>query len=207
MDNNDLSFTISKPIRLVCRSWFYPIEIDNYSLRLIAPHINCSVVFYLGEGDAKYQTITIRLIRNVTISLLSDYFTIICEDPKKKHFYPSLPYASIHYNSTILKRLSKRNKRKEDHFNIVIVGLDSVSRLQFERMLPLTFDYITNTMNGIVLKGRLIYLKQKDRKRLEQNNRLSLFFFLGSLSKTKTIFSIKACNKRKNMFEKLKDAL
>lgn len=95
-----------------------------------------------------------KLIFNVSIPLLSDYFTIECDDPIKKTFYPKLPYASIHYNVNTRQRLENyKSKDEEDDFSILMLGLDSVSRLQFQRMLPQTYDYITKQLDAIVLQG------------------------------------------------------
>ena len=101
----------------------------------------------------------IVLTYNVSVSLPSDYFTVECNDAvqnglssTRKAFYPQLPYASIHNNTRVRERLSKATAGSDD-FNVLVLGLDSVSRLQFERMLPQTFRYITKEMDGIVLKG------------------------------------------------------
>jgi len=146
---------ISNDIQPKCQSWFYPIVIDDYNLRPSLSYLNCIAIFYLGEGDGQYRKIPITLIYNFSIPLLSDYFTIECEDPNKKNFYPKLPYISIHYNRNIRQRL-ENIKKEDDDFNILVLGLDSISRLQFQRMLPQTYKYITNQLNGIVLKGLLI---------------------------------------------------
>ena len=126
--------------------------------------MNCTALFYLGEGDRRYEKVPIKLVHNLLIPLLSDYFTIQCAEQMKHNspaakekLYPSLPYASIHFNPTVRQRLSSVKKQYDD-FNVLVLGLDSISRLQFQRMLPETFDYVTNVMNGIVLKGLLRYL-------------------------------------------------
>jgi hypothetical protein len=146
----------------VCRSWFNPISIDNTAVKLIASNVNCTASFSTGEGDNKYDDVSIRLIYNQSMSLLSDYFTIACTDKfesndstTKKNFYPKLPYAAIRKDSTVLKRLNKQKATTIDDFNILMLGLDSISRLQFERMLPRTYHYITKTLDGIVLQGKL----------------------------------------------------
>lgn len=36
---------------------------------------------------------------------------------------------------------------------VAVVGLDSVSRLNFMRQLPKSFKVITDTLDGVVLKG------------------------------------------------------
>ncbi len=152
LDNDELDFTISKNIKPKCQSWFYPVIIENYNIRLILPHLTCNAIFHLGEGDGSYRKVPVTLIYNIDIPLLSDYFTIQCSDPKKINFYPKLPYASIHYNPTIRQRL-ENIKKEEDDFDILVVGLDSISRLQFQRMLPKTYEYLIQELNAIVLKG------------------------------------------------------
>ena len=116
-------------------------------------------MFVLGRGDGQYYDVPITLVYNLSVILISDFFTVECEDhsaqnasTKKRSFYPKLPYASIHYNPTIQQRLAKV-KRRDDDFNVLILGLDSISRLQFERMLPQTYQYITQDMNGTILQG------------------------------------------------------
>ena len=159
LSNDGLDFTFPKNFRPVCRSWFSPVLIENYALRLIESSLNCTAVFSLGEGDGTYHQVPVQLIFNSSHLLLSDYFTVECSDLSqhnsstiKRHFYPKLPYASIHYNRRVRERLKKVNQNKED-YNILILGLDSISRLQFERMLPQTFHYITKELHGIVLQG------------------------------------------------------
>ena len=124
--------------------------IENFNIRLVIPDIDCDAIFYLGQGDRRYQKVPIRLIYNLNIPLLSDYLTVKCDDPKKKIFYPKLPYASIHYNPTVRQRLKSND---DNDFNVLVLGFDSVSRLQFKRMLPQSYEYLTKELNGIVLKG------------------------------------------------------
>jgi hypothetical protein len=115
----------------------------------------------MGEGDRQYHNVPVALVYNFSIPLISDYFTVQCKSEIKRYFYPKLSYASIHYNPTIRERLANVKQEEDDDFNILVLGLDSISRLQFQRMLPQTFDYITKELNGIVLKGLLINLNLK----------------------------------------------
>lgn len=69
--------------------------------------------------------------------------------------YPDIPYISIRYDRNVRQRHAAIPKQK-DGLNILILDLDSVSRLQYERMLPKTYAYITKKLNGIVLKGQFI---------------------------------------------------
>jgi hypothetical protein len=156
-----LKFAVPKTIHTNCRSSFFPVSIDNYAVRLIHKYRICTVHFYLGQGDRHYRNIPIVLPYNVNISLLSDHFTVQCKQPNnaltsiKRTSHPAMPYASIRYDQNVRRRLAAVTKQNDD-FNLLILGLDSVSRLQFERMLPKTFAYVTKTLDGIVLKGQFI---------------------------------------------------
>lgn len=115
----------------------------------------------MGQGDGQYEQISIILHYNVSVSILSDHFIVQCNKSKNELSSVSqassfeVPYISIRYDRKIRRRLATVTKQKDD-FNILILGLDSVSRLQFERMLPKTFAYITKKLNGTVLKGQCI---------------------------------------------------
>ena len=147
-----MKFANYKPINPVCRSGFSPVTVDNYTVRLIQKDLACSVVFYLGRGDRPYRPTSISLPYNTSISLLSDHFTVQCNDLLKRTSLPTVPYISIRYDENVRQRLAT-TKKNPDNFNILILGLDSVSRMQFERMLPKTFAYITKELDGIILKG------------------------------------------------------
>ncbi len=58
---------------------------------------------------------------------------------------------AIRYDSKVRRRLAAVTKQKDD-LDALILGLDSVSRLEFERMSAETFAYITGKLDGIALK-------------------------------------------------------
>lgn len=92
------------------------------------------------------------------MKFFDDHFIVRCNQSKtilpliNRTSHLEVPYISIHYARSIRQRLAAVTKKKDD-FNILILGLDSVSRLQYERMLPKTYAYITKKLNGIALKG------------------------------------------------------
>lgn len=150
MSTHGLRFANYKTINPVCHSKFFPVSIDNFTVRLIRKDLTCSVIFYLGRGDRHYTPTPVSLPYNVNISLLSDQFTVQCNRLLKQ--LPTVPYMSIRYDKDVRQRLAK-TKTYADDPNILILGLDSVSRMQFERMLPKTFAYINKDLDGIVLNG------------------------------------------------------
>ncbi|UJR27753.1 hypothetical protein I4U23_009026 [Adineta vaga] len=151
-NNIDLNITFQTSLSPTCKSQFHPVILEDHHLRLTIPQMDCFATFYSGEGDRSYKRTQIRLTYNQTTSLLSDYFSLQCDSMRGRNSHPRLSYASIHYNEHVHQRLA-HVKRKEDDFNVLVIGLDSVSRLQFERMLPETFDYMTKELDSIILKG------------------------------------------------------
>ena len=102
LNNDELYFTIPKSLNNQNVNHGFILLLLKISIfDLFIPDIDCDAIFYLGQGDRRYQKVPIRLIYNINIPLLSDYLTVTCDDPKKKIFYPKLPYASIHYNPTV----------------------------------------------------------------------------------------------------------
>lgn len=82
-----------------------------------------------------------------------------CSDPRRKSSttgkelsYPSLPYNAIHFNQKIHDNAQELNS-SEENINVLIIGLDSISHLQFQRMLPDTYRYLTNEMKAQILQG------------------------------------------------------
>ena len=154
MYNDELVFPISKTVQPKCHSWFQPIVIENYAIRLVIPNLVCTAMFHLFRGDQRAQIVPVSLIYNFDVILLSDHFIVQCEDPKKEKFYPKLSFASIHHDPIVRQRLANVSKDEhQDDFNVLVLGVDSISRLQFQRMLPQTYNYLTQNLNAIILKG------------------------------------------------------
>ncbi|XP_013792662.1 uncharacterized protein LOC106476559 [Limulus polyphemus] len=67
-------------------------------------------------------------------------------------------YSNIHAhirNTSFLKKPKSKayNVKKKVYYNVVIFGLDSLSRLSFIRLLPRTYNYLQGTMKGFVFRG------------------------------------------------------
>ena len=159
--NADLNVTDQRKLSSTCNAKSYPVIIENNRVRLTRPYFDCIVTFYLGQGDASYKRTSTKLIYNRTTQLLSDYFDLQCGRTMRRSASSRVPYASVHHNEHVHRRLANF-PRKEDEFNVLVLGIDSVSRLQFERMLPNTFDYLTKELEAVVLKGLWIVVKFKN---------------------------------------------
>ena len=148
-----LNYVSTKKYRSKCHTWFHPIEIRNHHIRLVIPNINCDAIFYVSQGDRAVQKVPIHLVYNFDIPLLNDHFTVQCEDPDRQKFYPKVPYASIHFNTKTRQRLAQFQKQNDD-YDVLVLGFDSISNLQFQRMLPESYEYLTKNLGSTILQGR-----------------------------------------------------
>ncbi|KAL0273994.1 UNVERIFIED_CONTAM: hypothetical protein PYX00_006541 [Menopon gallinae] len=77
----------------------------------------------------------------------TDFVFVYC----RKYLW--LPNVYSMYHAFAQKKDTARTFRDEAEVGVAVVGFDSVSRLNFMRQLPQSYHYITNNMNGVVLKG------------------------------------------------------
>ena len=80
--------------------------------------------------------------------IISDFFTAMCVGD-----FSNKTYADLH--SGIYKKNTKIYPLPINAmgFNVLILGLDSVSRMAMQRLFPKTYTYVTDTLGGIVLEG------------------------------------------------------
>jgi hypothetical protein len=73
--------------------------------------------------------------------------------------YLACPRANIRKNPNDIKKKEKKEetqqekRARESRLNVVIWGQDSLSRNTFIRKLPITFKYLQEKLDGIILKG------------------------------------------------------
>ncbi|XP_067124514.1 uncharacterized protein [Centruroides vittatus] len=78
------------------------------------------------------------------ITLSSDFVLVTCSN-----FYGVDIYSAIH---THVRNID--TKRSSNHsFNVLIFGLDSMSRLSFIRLLPNTYQYLKDNMKSFIFRG------------------------------------------------------
>ena len=111
--------------------------------------LNCEVVpWYRGNGD-DYDDIKFghRLELAYSMRVPSDFMKVRCWTKDNLKLYTNLHFA-------IKRRKNfKPVSKKSMGFNVVILGFDSVSRMNWMRVLPKTHEYFTEKLGGHVLKG------------------------------------------------------
>ena len=82
-------------------------------------------------------------------NLLTDAFEVMCTSTSGKK------YSNIHacISQTPSSKTSSETSTNTDRFNVIILGLDSLSRAMFQRVLPNTHAYFTEVLGGTVLEG------------------------------------------------------
>lgn len=86
------------------------------------------------------------------VPLENDFFHIKCESKDKLTWKNIM--AGVRRNETIVKRLKTVKPPAEAlKLNVLMFGLDSMSRLHYIRKLPKTYKYLTDVLKGVVLKG------------------------------------------------------
>lgn len=80
------------------------------------------------------------------IMLKYDFVTVSCYNFAGISYYTN-------YHTHISKITSKKYQNDEKHYNIMLLGIDSLSRLAFIRQMPKTYRYLTKTMGAYVLRG------------------------------------------------------
>ncbi|GFS53414.1 uncharacterized protein NPIL_44221 [Nephila pilipes] len=86
------------------------------------------------------------------INLEGDFSIVECESEKKKQWTNLL--VGIHRNETLVRKVrSLKPPPNSMKLNVIMYGLDSMSRMHFIRKLPKTYKYLTEELKAIVLKG------------------------------------------------------
>ncbi|XP_055896202.1 uncharacterized protein LOC106060355 isoform X1 [Biomphalaria glabrata] len=113
-------------------------------------NIRCDLFPVLKESDFKVvEGEPLKDFKNGT-RITHDFFRVACtaDDGAKYHNW----HAGIRHDKDILKRKASREVKGLD-VDVIMIGLDSVSRLAWQRHLPLTWDYFVNVLNGIEMEG------------------------------------------------------
>lgn len=81
-------------------------------------------------------------------SLISDAFRVSCTAADGKAYSNTHACIAPQFQSVQAKHL-----QSSDNFNVLILGLDSLSRQMFMRLLPKTHKYFTEVLGGSLLEG------------------------------------------------------
>jgi hypothetical protein len=122
-------------------------------------YISASVVKRHGEINCTYTPIgnsndNFKRLKPVypmlnNTDLMTDAFEVLCKANDGKI------YSNIHacISRKPSPKSSKTTSSETDRYNVIILGLDSLSRLMFQRVLPKTHEYFTGFLGGSLLEG------------------------------------------------------
>ena len=117
--------------------------------RLSYTNLTCgySTVDLYDQNNAHISDKTVYTLPSYTES---DFVHAKCHNAKGQAVYSNLLYKID--NKTVFRQ-RKLGEESKDQLSIIILGLDSVSRLVAERKLPLTLPYFRDKLGAYVMKG------------------------------------------------------
>lgn len=141
------------------------IEFTDHALRTYRK-IQCQAFPIIRpEGEEFYVTLGdgFSFDENQTPLIANDFFQIDCQSETGEN------YSNFHLGIRINDQLKQRSSLFEEnpsHYNILMFGFDSVSRLTFMRLLPKTHSYLINQLGSIVMEGdHLSFVQEKEISR------------------------------------------
>jgi len=149
-DKDILSF-FWKPDPIVCSKETEMVYIDdneiihiNYSM-VNSKHVNCSYqeIIRKIENDNEIRFGVPIWFENATL-VKSDFVRVQCFS--EGHLIYDRLHSHIH-------KSRKQIVSDSNRLNVLIFGIDGMSRLAAIRELPKTLDYLQNTLNAFILKG------------------------------------------------------
>ena len=112
-------------------------------------NINCSYQLFIRKGHSKLELGSKHYLVSPTY-INGDVFLVTCEDDSNLKVYER-----VHYNIDFKRVSTSRQLRNEteDDLSVLILVLDSVSRLAAERHLPKTMRFLESQLGAFVFKG------------------------------------------------------
>lgn len=148
------SFTCEKPLLRAegnhIRFALTPIEIRRiYDTQSLA-YIVCTVEPFTRKGDYKNEFHKpVRMFGYGDIIKIDDEFVrVICKDKKEKEIYRD--YFYFRQAENITERVHGHSPKE---MNVLILGFDSVSRLNFRRQMNETYGLLVNELNAFEMFG------------------------------------------------------
>lgn len=112
--------------------------------------------FEIVRGDDDFDIVRSQRVRTTDVYELieSDFVSVKCwtDEWSDRKYWNGL-LTGIRKKSIELTPLSKNVVDDGSPFNVIMFGLDSMSRNAFMRKLPRTYQYLTTVLHADVLKG------------------------------------------------------
>lgn len=146
------------------KNWVYTVNgTFRISPEAVSKHgsitCNYSPILRGADDDSVVNGDTVGSIKNGD-QLLSDFFAVDCKSSTGSTYWNK--HSAIVPNKEALERRSRISKNGGSRegkklnslgMNILIFGLDSVSRLAWMRSLPRSHSYFVDVLGGVVLEG------------------------------------------------------
>ncbi|CAB3370348.1 Hypothetical predicted protein [Cloeon dipterum] len=103
-------------------------------------------------GDDDHVIIGPKKVITGEEGLQSEFCIVQCVELPTRRVVYETGYAQV---VDVPAQQAKRSREaaKEGRLNVIVLALESMSRLNFMRQLPLSHEYITNELQGVVMKG------------------------------------------------------
>lgn len=124
--------------------------------------IRCEIKYMARDSDfasSRGQTQVLAFNQRdqadlLEVRLKSDFFWTKCSSQWSKQW--SNVMANVHRSEAAINRIEELTRTEletSNKINFLMFGLDSMSRVHYQRKLPLTYNYLTKDLEAIVLKG------------------------------------------------------
>ena len=136
---------------------------------LDASNTNCNVSFYSRVNDNRLKWQQIKEFDVGSIVDVSENMHVSCQHKHKRWYvcfcllqrralcfarFRKHLFMNLVPSDAAIKRARQAERPKDwSGLNVFILGFDSLSQQSFRRNLPLTVEYLENTMDAIVLNG------------------------------------------------------
>ncbi|XP_044266992.1 uncharacterized protein LOC123012869 isoform X2 [Tribolium madens] len=125
-------------------------SVANYTDQDITAIKCCYQPFYRQEpggtdGDNKIKFEKKCIPFNVSAKISHEFIKVVCKVDTVSIYTDFFSFVPI--------KTVKRNHLERSELNVLVVGIDAISRLNFHRQMPTTVDYLLRNMSAVELLG------------------------------------------------------
>lgn len=115
-----------------------------------AKHVTCDAIPYKRISDTDFKQLPeVKGLGNGS-PVPADFFELICRGMKDGTISS---YSNFHAAIKRRKEIDARPLPSDKKWNIIMFGFDSVSRMQWMRLLPKSYEYLTKKLGSVILEG------------------------------------------------------
>lgn len=128
------------------------IKVEDGKLKVVvkAKHVMCDATPYRRISDIDFEQLTeVKSLTNGS-PIPADFFELICRGMREGTISS---YSNYHAAIKRRKEIDDRPLTTDKKWNVIIFGFDSVSRMQWMRLLPKSYEYLTKKLGSVILEG------------------------------------------------------